>query len=409
MALKKGFLLLLSCLVSVNAFQLNIHRSAFPTAWSSRSSARTTRCSASLSQQPQPLPAEVAGTTEAQVSVALVKRLRQLTAAGYGRCVKALQHSGGDIPQAVQWLRQQGAADAAAAAAAAATAEGTEQNTQQQGIIALYRLHTVPAAGAATGGAAAGVAAAGAAPRPLASASAATSSGAPAAGGFERVAAVHLGCGTDFVARSDIFTAAARRAAAAACRSEAFAAEVAADAAVASAAAALGSKAAAAQQHQSALLQRLLSLPVEASTPAEAPATAEAAAAATAAASAAGPAATTAGRPTVREDLAYISRLVGEKVVLKSVTVREARKGAGLVASYCHQPLAADVAPIAVLLHLSYTRQQQHQQQQQQEEEDFEKQLRQFSQQLCMQIAATKPLAIVGWQIPALKPSSETL
>ncbi|KAL8450038.1 hypothetical protein Emag_003462 [Eimeria magna] len=356
-----------SSVALTSSFRLNVQRSAFrgPCGICSSSSRRSSKFSACKA-------AAAAGAAAGQVDVEQVKQLRQLTSAGYGRCVKALQQSGGDLSKAANWLRQQGAADAAAAAAATAAAAAAaaaassgsacEAVLQQQGVVALFRIDSAPAA--RTAGAA----------------------GATAIGA-ERVAAVQLSCCTDFVARSSVFTAAARRAAAAACQSETFAA--AARAAAADAAAGkLRDESARAQQQQQ-LLQHLLSLP-----------SGEAAAAAPA---------------TVAEDLGFLSRLVGEQTTLRRVAVREAHRSEGIVASYSHQSIAPDVAPLVVLLHLSYTRQQkqqqprqeqeqQQQQQQQQEkeeeEDELESQLRLFGKQLCMHIAATKPLAVRVEDLP---------
>ncbi|KAL8424774.1 hypothetical protein Efla_001363 [Eimeria flavescens] len=364
------------CVASAEAFRLGLPGGASRILGSSSSSSSSSRTGSSFTAcnlaaaalaaaaaagaAAAPAAAAGAAATEGQLDVDLVKKLRQLTSAGYGSCVRALQQSGGDLAKAVSWLRQRGAADAAAAAAAAAAAGGAgtapEAAQQQQGLIALHRLDTAAAA---------------------AEAAAETEA---AAGGVERVVAVHLACCTDFVSRSSVFTAAARRAAAAACHCEALAAE-------ARAAAAQAAAAATQPDQQQQLLQHVLSLP----SPAAAE-TALAAAADTAAAAAELAAATT--KTTVADDLGYLSRLVGERTTLRRVAVREARKGKGIVSSYCHQPLAADVAPLAVLLQLSYTRQQQQHQQQGEEEGSFESQLRQFGKQLCMHIAAAKPLAI---------------
>ncbi|KAL8433791.1 hypothetical protein ACSSS7_003637 [Eimeria intestinalis] len=333
----------------VSASSLYVHPIAFHATCSSTSSSsgRSGACKAAAAAAAAP-----AGAAAGQVDVEQVKRLRQLTAAGYGSCVKALQQSGGDLPKAVSWLRQQGAADAAAAAAAAtaaaaaaaaaaSTGAASEAQQQQQGAVALFRVDSTAAG--ATAAEAAGAAAA---------------SGVAATQVFERVAAVQLACRTDFVSRSDVFTAAARRAAAAACQSESFAAAARA-AAAAAAAGKLRDEAAQAQQQQ-LLLQHLLSLP-----------SGETAAAPAAAA------------PSVAEDLGFLSRLVGESTTLRRVALREAPKGRGIVSSYSHQPIVPDVAPLLVLLQLSYTRQQQQEQQQheqqQQEGDELETQERQFA------------------------------
>ncbi|OEH79410.1 elongation factor [Cyclospora cayetanensis] len=176
---------------------------------------------------------------------------------------------------------------------------------------------------------------------------------------------------TDFVSRSEVFTAAASRTAAAACMSACFAKEAAAAAGVPGA----GTR----TSQQQKLLQQLLSLPTGYSFPAGVPSDAEGEAAA-----------------TVGADLAYTSRLVGETVVVKRVAMREALRGSGIVAFYCHQPVAANVAPLAVLLHLSYSRQEK----QQEDQAEFEGHLRRFGKQLCMQIAAAKPLAVRVEDLP---------
>ncbi|XP_026192166.1 uncharacterized protein LOC34619981 [Cyclospora cayetanensis] len=292
---------------------------------------------------------DAAATAASKVDVALVKKLRQLTAAGYGSCLKALQHSNGDLPMAVKWLRHQGAADAAAAVAAATAAASSVRpgdDTQKEGVIALCRIETkltpAPEGGALDTSAS-----------------------------IERIAAVHVACRTDFVSRSEVFTAAASRTAAAACMSACFAKEAAAAAGVPGA----GTR----TSQQQKLLQQLLSLPTGYSFPAGVPSDAEGEAAA-----------------TVGADLAYTSRLVGETVVVKRVAMREALRGSGIVAFYCHQPVAANVAPLAVLLHLSYSRQEK----QQEDQAEFEGHLRRFGKQLCMQIAAAKPLAVRVEDLP---------
>ena len=85
-------------------------------------------------------------------------------------------------------------------------------------------------------------------------------------------------------------------------------------------------------------------------------------------------------------------------MLLKGLALREARRGLGIVCSYCHQPVAAAAAPLVVLLHLSYTRSQQQQQQKEEEEQqqDFEKKLRHWGKQLCLHIAAARPIAVVS-------------
>lgn len=308
------------------------------------------------------------GTAGGPVDVALVKKLRQLTAAGYGSCVAALQRSSGDLQKAVQWLRRQGAADAAAAAAAAIAAgsdTGGSEAAQQEGIIALAQLEsTSRAAGGAH--AAGGPETAEAGPK-----------------GIERIVAVQMACNSDFVSRSDVFISAAKRAARAACQSQGFAAAAKSVAAGASAEDVGSERETATQQQQ--LLQQLLALPAQRCCPAAA--TSEDVGGAPDAA-------------TIGEDLGYVSRLVGEQVTLKRVALREAQRGSEIVAFYCHQPLSADVGPLAVLLHISYSRQQQHQQGEE-EENEFEDRLRQLGKQLCMHIAATKPLAVVRLTIDA--------
>ncbi|CDJ61515.1 hypothetical protein EMWEY_00010650 [Eimeria maxima] len=393
--LKISFLLLFLPVVFLDAFQLYVHRNkpcSFLSSSSGQGSSRSNRTTANRSHpysaQVRHLAASADGgaagaaanagkaaaaegtlaavgpaapAPAAQLDTALIKKLRQLTSAGYGACIRALQHSGGDVPKAVQWLRQQGAADVAAAAAAAADATGTNSNDNvKEGIIGTFRLEAAPAA-AATGAVAA-----------------------TAVAGVERVAAVHVTCSSDFVSHSDVFCAAARRAAAAACSSPEFAA-------AASAAAARGRL----PQEQAQLLQQLLALPVLTSESA-AGTPAAAADAATTDAEAVKAAAT----ETVGTDLAYTSRLVGEKVQLKGFAVREALRGSGIVSSYSHQPAAADAAALVVLLHLSYKLQQQQEQQQEQQQQEFEKQIRNLGRQICLHIAASRPLAVRVEDLP---------
>ena len=48
----------------------------------------------------------------AEVSIALIKELREKTGAGMMDCKKALVESGGDVEKAVAWLREKGIASA---------------------------------------------------------------------------------------------------------------------------------------------------------------------------------------------------------------------------------------------------------------------------------------------------------
>src|SRR3569623_3244322 len=59
----------------------------------------------------------------AEITAALVKELREVSGAGMMDCKKALSENGGDLEQAVDWLRKKGLA-AAAKKAGRVAAEG---------------------------------------------------------------------------------------------------------------------------------------------------------------------------------------------------------------------------------------------------------------------------------------------